>query len=314
MQALKQRMAEIRADEAERQLVPAARRKPSIATHRAFVPILAIWGAALGAGSVMVLPRALIIQASMYTGLAGLGAYARYGQAVMAGLALGGLALVIAAAIRGRHTGPRDKDQAEAALSGAVRPIDPISELGSESLDAPIEDRAVEAHEDAPGGDADKPREMGLEEFGALPGRDAVWLADEEASDATENPVAPQSETRGEPSLPVPAPEQDNDAPEPGLSAIAKLRSVPPGDLSLVQMIERFAAALHERQAAEQRNPGQSRRPGRDAALADALRALSVLSEAGFGSSGGEEVEQLHDTTRELHKALGKLQRLSGTG
>jgi hypothetical protein len=111
------------------------------------------------------------------------------------------------------------------------------------------------------------------------------------------------------------ATKQDNDAPDPALSAIAKLRSVPPGDLSLVQMIERFAAALHERQAAEQRNPGKSRSPGRDTALADALRALSVLSEAGYGSIAGidgEEADHLHDTTRELREALGKLQCMSG--
>ncbi len=315
MQALKQRMADTRARKADRRDAHTRTRKPSIAAHRAFVGMLTAWGAALGAGSVMVLPRAMIMQAAMWTSLAGLGPFARYGLAALAALLLGGIALMIATAIRQRHAKTGSVDPVAAMLTDAVRPIDPISELGSESLDSPIEDQpALEAlgnTDEHSSETLDHPREMGLEEFGALPGRDAVWVAEPDTSDQPE--IHPALEA--EPATPIADTEQDNDAPAPGLSAIEKLRSVPPGDLSLVQMVERFAAALHERQAAERRNPEMARSPGRDAALADALRALGVLSETGYGSIkgiDGKDAEHLHDTTRELREALGKLQWLSG--
>lgn len=318
-QALKEGMAAFRAAEAQGAVVQPAPRKPSIASHRAFVPMLTIWGAALGGLSVAVLPRAMIMQAAMFTGLAGLGPLTRFALAAVAAIALGALAFTISGLVRRRAARSGVKDPVAAMLAEKVRPIDPVSELGSESLDAPIEESASDAQLQlcdpearaqncfAGADDDSDPREMGLEEFGALPGRNAVWVGDDDG-------VAEQEPCPDEYGHEDAAPEEP---PQTAQSAIEKLRSVPPGDLSLVQMVERFAAALHERQATERRNPGSLRSPGRDAALADALRALTVLSEAGFGSGSalhGENAADLQDKTLELRKALGKLQSLRETG
>jgi hypothetical protein len=99
----------------------------------------------------------------------------------------------------------------------------------------------------------------------------------------------------------------------PDASALDRLRKVPPQDLSLVQMVERFAAALHEFQQRESAQP-QAQGQNRDQALAEALRALTMFTEHGFAANAPakQSGDELQDTTRELRDALAKLQTLRG--
>ncbi len=152
---------------------------------------------------------------------------------------------------------------------------------------------------------AEKPVALDLGEFAELPGRNAVWVEEEAvpAPIAAATPPKPRAVPSVSPS-----------------GALNKLRQTPTEDLSLVQMVERFAGALHEHQQAE-----RSRLPknavGRDAALADALKALTLFTERGFdqpiptAANGGDETAQeseLGQTERELRDALVKLQNLRG--
>jgi len=158
------------------------------------------------------------------------------------------------------------------------------------------------------------PRELDLAEFARLPGRNAVWV-EEPAGDAAEvgAPVASTAHALAdaEPVVTAPAP-----ARPPAPAAVARLREVPPTELCLVRMVERFAAALHDHQAKAQdgalpAQPGNTAaRLQRDAALAEALRALSLFTENGLAelneSGPGNEAHE------HLRAAMVKLQRLRG--
>ncbi len=145
-----------------------------------------------------------------------------------------------------------------------------------------------------------KPRSLDLGEFAQLPGRNAVWVEEPEIADSAPSPISKPRAVRK-------------------TSALEKLRQTPPENLSLVQMVERFAAALQDHQQAEtagtaKKAPKNER--GRDAALAEALKALSLFTERGFdqpaptvAATGDNELGQ---TERELREALVKLQSLRG--
>lgn len=147
----------------------------------------------------------------------------------------------------------------------------------------------------------EKPRELDLSEFAQIPGRNAVWVegSAEETPAETAEIVKPAS---------------------PPQSAIEKLRQKSPEDLSLVEMVERFAGALHQRQQADHARLPKAG-PTRDAALAEALKALTLFTERGFDQSEPQptpsanpvsESGQLGQTERELREALVKLQTLRG--
>lgn len=350
----------------------------AIASHRAFLPILALWGASLLGLIMMVLPDRVIASIPALTGIEMSLMSARFGLAFVASLAGGLLGLVLGGALRSQAL--KEKSDEGAVISAfkarAVQPIDPSTDLGSDSLDAPFEateevtDDTVSAaqtaaaapespaereptlgelsrrgyeleapetpQDDDPRGKeggwsftrkhfkealiescegatceaaetfapapnlkavattAARPREMGLAEFGDLPGRNAVWVEDPASSGL-------QSRTHRKPSTPTPA------------SALEKLRQTPPDQLSLVEMVERFAAALHEHQNQERARMalGQA---GRDAALAEALKALTLFTERGFdqGTAATVSEGQIGRTERELREALARLQDLRG--
>lgn len=254
----------------------AARRKAPLAGHPAFVPMLAIWGAALAGSS--------LIAARMPWTLAAIAAL--LGGAIMLGTAM---------LLRSRAVPKKPALTDETGLD-EIEPIVPALELGSESLDAPIIDEDAEIEDTL----IVEPAGLTLEEFGAMPGRNAVWVEDPVVAEEPQPVVAIEKVAEAE-------------APEPELrpSALDKLRRIPPGDLSLVQMVERFAGALHERQAVDLRSPE------RDAALAEALRALDMLSEEGFGSHPSipatiGDANSLHGTMQEMRDALARLQELRG--
>lgn len=431
-------------------------RYAALAAHASFVPMVTAWGAALLGLAVIVLPAAIIARMNMVTGLSSMGGSAQFIYAGAAALLGGGIAFLIAGAMREKsRSADQGKSIASAVNSRRVNPIDPATDLGSASLDAPIEempfgvdsledefaeDEVSAEFEELPAGTAkkrqptlgelskrgyemeapedrasddddgdevritrkhfqtalietcegatceaapaakaekpapepepikepnpvkedtdmaqvmlkakpagqskvigrpgsqgswsltqfapaeesaakapqqevaatvtDKPRELDLSEFAQIPGRNAVWV-----EETAETPLLAAKPVRD------PAPKA------PPQSAIEKLRQTPPEDLSLVEMVERFAGALHQRQQADHaRFPKAG--PSRDAALAEALKALTLFTERGFdqGQDQNEaqpavdanpdsEAGQLGQTERELREALVKLQTLRG--
>jgi hypothetical protein len=93
--------------------------------------------------------------------------------------------------------------------------------------------------------------------------------------------------------------------PEPGTAALARLRAVPTSELSMAEMVERFAGALHEHRASPPtRALSAADLAAREAALAEALKALAALS-------GGDA----SDKSREpLRAALAQLQAPRNVG
>lgn len=268
------------------------RQSGALAAHRAFAPLLGLWGAALGALPVMVLPPALIDGAIRGTTLALLNGAAQPVIAGLAALALGGGLFTVAASMSGRarvRTVRTSVPSIAAMANGRVQPIDPARDLGSTSLDDPIETAPfatpawrdvseyaaapqpapVPIEQAAPEPAPNAPRALDLAAFAELPGRNGVWVEDA--------PVL----------VPVPVP-----APDPGTAALARLRAVAPSELSLAQMVERFAGALHEHRV---NSPAKAltgaELAGREAALAEALKGLATLSgeHAAAGAGGGEE-------------------------
>lgn len=280
------------------------RARQPLAANPLFPAVLAIWGFALGGLVTLVLPRDLVLAGAAMAGLGALGAHAPFALAGIAASVLG-LLLFLAARARARRARRRGAAPSLAAMAVRhVRTIDPASELGSGSLDEPLETMpfapSAPAADPAPapaGDDLPPPLAMALEEFAALPRRNAVWV--EEPAPAGEgDPAASEAVSSGC----EPAPVRERAVPRPATpSAIERLRAVPPGELSLVQMVERFAAALHEHQAAPART-GRPADPGREAALAEALKALAALT--------GED--RSTDESEPLREALSRLQELRG--
>lgn len=309
---------------------PGSARKGGLVASRAFAPLLGIWGALLGALPVLVLPPEVIAAATRNTVMPLLGVPVQPLLASMAALALGAIAFALAALAHQRarrHSGLHVVGRY--AMRQNPPTIDPVRDLGSRSLDDPIAAMpfaakgerapATQAPQDDPAditepGAAPVPRTLDLAEFGALPGRNAVWVDEGDASMAAPAPVAAaEPEPAPEPELaPQPAPVSGlrsvPSVPDPGTAALARLRAVEPSELSLPQMVERFAGALHEHRASPPlRALSAADLAAREAALADALKALSTLS----GHQGSDHAP---DHAREpLRTALAQLQR-AGAG
>lgn len=152
--------------------------------------------------------------------------------------------------------------------------------------------------------DRSAPLELDLAAFAELPGRNAVWVeepaaaapavAAEPVPPAAEQPepLAPRARTRR---AAPPAP------PLPGTAALARLRAVPTSDLSMAEMVERFAAALHQhRTSAPVRTLGAAELAAREAALAEALKALATLSGIGGVSAADDQDDPLRAALSQL--------------
>lgn len=275
----------------------------SLSAHPAFAPILGVWGVLLGGLVVLVLPLAMVDEALAGTGLAGLGSQAQWLLAVIAALVTGSSLYLIAGKLSGKATEQQGAGNLVRAASSFLRPIDPVEDLGSPSFDEPFSEmpfaaRRAESRE-APKettqsvdvASSEAPRELDLAEFAQLPGRNAVWVEDVEAQPRREaaTPEAPL------PPTPAPVP--------PSATALARLRAVPPEELSTVQMVERFAAALHEHRdpATGQASHRRVAAP-REAALAEALKALASLSKQ---DSSPDKTEPLRDAISQLQPRRG---------
>jgi len=344
------------------------RNRQPIAAHPAFVPTLAIWGALLAGFSLMVLPADTINQITSATALGVLDNFARYFFAAIAALIGAACGYFVATKWRDMLWGRSDAFTDRSTKH--VRLIDPASELGSESLDAPIEEEPLELDTLA-----DEPETEAAPEDQAEVANDTLELGIEfEAEPEPEpEPADPLEGKHCEPAEDVPEPASrlpirrrrmrgkpvelvqalgDHRARQAALhkdlldlgefsqlaehkqatkaskqapklnqapTAIDKLRAVPPQDLSLVQMVERLAVALHERQEATRAKPHTEQATERDAALAEALKALSLFTERGFAAhprqAGNDQsdVDGGNDETEaELRDALSKLQTMRG--
>ena len=285
--------------------------RPPLAAHRGFAPLLGAWGAALGAGLVMVLPAAMIETTLRGTLIGTWTGIAHPLAAAIAALVLGSALYAVAAALHGRV---RHRAGGPSVAESAVRqvmPINPARDLGSRRLDDPIDtmpfaspawrdadpDAGVPAPQDEPAGEhaiaaeaeaTSAPRELDLAAFAELPGRNAVWV-EEPAPVPEAVPEAASIAQAGAPLRSVPAAPPP---PAPGTAALTRLRAMPPEALSLPQMVERFAGALHEhRTQAPARALSAAELAAREAALAEALKALAALS-SGADGQGGERREE----------------------
>lgn len=313
------------------------RSRPTVRAHALFVPILAVWGALLGGLVTLVLPAGAVLAAAAHFGLGGLDEMSRFILAGLAALVMGSVMLLIGRLLASKAEVRIDTPSIAPKVVRQVRTIDPASELGSASFDAPVETTPFAVAEpqrepvaklapqpepvvmaEVPAPAPASPQELDLAQFAALAGRNAVWV-EEPVAAAVPSLVVPEPAPAPAPAparapepapapapAPVPAP-----APEPATimrraqprpprpSAIERLRAVPPSELSLVQMVERFAAALHEHQSTPAGSTGLA---ARDAALAEALKALAVLSRDSDAQTQSEPVRA----------ALGRLQELRG--
>ena len=288
-----------------------ARPPRSLSAHPAFAPILGVWGVLLGGLVVLVLPLAMVDDALAGTGLAGLGSQAQWLLAVIAALVMGSSLYLIAGKLSGKATEQQGAGNLVRAASSFLRPIDPVEDLGSPSFDEPFSEMPFAAQR-AESREAPKettepvefvpseaPRELDLAEFAQLPGRNAVWVEETVAEPRRDapppQPPAPAAREPVAKPAPVPVP--------PSASALALLRAVPPEELSTVQMVERFAAALHEhRDPATGRASHRQVAAPREAALAEALKALASLSKQ---DSSPDKTEPLRDAISQLQPRRG---------
>ncbi|MEL6529582.1 MAG: hypothetical protein AAFQ27_06440 [Pseudomonadota bacterium] len=351
------------------------RNRRPISTHPFFVPSLAIWGALLAGLTVLVLPGDIINRITTVTALGVLDNFARYFFAALA--ALMGAACGYFTAIKWRSMVAARSGTIVDDASDQVRPIDPVAELGSDSLDAPIEeepadeellelDVPVDAHQFDTTDDQEVTEPIETLELGAEqeadpepqveveaidPLKDEHCKPAKDADEPFDRPLLRRKRPREKPFELVQAlgdhrarqaalhkdlldlgeftqlsdhkqanesngrPSKTDHAP----TAIDKLRAVPPQDLSLMQMVERLAVALHERQEAARAKPQTEQAFERDAALAEALKALSLFTESGRAPQT-ERAENDHDPANEttggkeaeLRDALSKLHDMRG--
>ena len=308
-----------------------------IAAHKSFVPLIAGWGSALAGLTIVIVPDAALRSIVELAQLSALGGYARIALALLAALFGGLIAYAAARAIAKTVITNAAQSVEDKFVEDELRVIDPSSELGSDSLDAPIEsvDEISSVAEEEQPEETDEPQKEALQTaiFGSLGNgldprmpanilTEPLELADVaevvEEDDVTEEAVSepePEPEPASPPAPPIPA-----DAPDflRG-SAVESLRNMSTDNMSLIQMVERFATALHAHQAAV----GENGQPRRDAALAEALRALSLFTQSKEEAEAITQKEaasltpggftgRAQETERELRDALEKLQKLSG--
>ncbi|MEM7666785.1 MAG: hypothetical protein AAF250_13090 [Pseudomonadota bacterium] len=367
------------------EFTPRRRKRPSIAAQPLFVPLMTAWGAALAGLSIAVLPDQAISHMTSISALGVLGGFARLFFVALTA-ALGGATLYLIAT-QWRSSLPGNPSELLSKAAQHVQPIDPVADLGSESLDAPIEEEMVAANDAADIEpevcDIAEERVETAEDDTLELSLDAICEAEPEPEAETPEdhephlkpaepetaPAPPRAKGRkgtkrtelvhaltdhmarmaaearstgaeipqtanalhGDdldlgtfeqlpPERPMPRAVPATPHTRPVGSAADKLRSVPPHELSLVQMVERLAVALHEHREAARSKPQSNHEAKRDVALAEALKALSMFTQQGFNaetpvpaSGVAEQAPVAEDTTQaELRDALGKLQTLRG--
>lgn len=296
------------------------RRKRPVTAHPAFPVVFGIWGAGIGALAIAVLPDSLIEAIITAAASDVLISEARLALGGAMGVVLGlGCLMLGQLAGRGRRAASKSRSGypsrvidpvADLGLASLDEPLGSQSgawaERGEEleddfAGDGPADDTiwlpaflgevqdepaSIEAagaatrasqpadealNEAAAAADhksaAPPPREVDLGTFANLPGRNAVWV-EEPANAGWQAPAAAL---------------HPDPAPRPISAAIARLRAVPPTQLSLCEMVERLAAALQEYQADESNaaEAAGGSAGDREALLEEALGALGKVTARG---------------------------------
>ncbi|WP_379921777.1 hypothetical protein [Erythrobacter sp. R86502] len=290
--------------------------RESLVAHRIFAPMMGLWGALLAGLPILVIPAPLFDQMARGTMVDASALPAQPIMAAGAAVILGG-AFFALASLANRHKRKRHEPSSVASRAiRSIRPIDPAQDLGSRSLDEPLAampfasraDQSPKIELSSPE-KAAAPRELDLAAFADLPGRNAVWIEENVAGQGDDSAHG-KNESAAQKSGPSPvtslharAPQPQPFQPHPGTAALNRLRAVAPSELSLVEMVERFAGALHDHRTTPPA-PSMSAADlaAREAALAEALRALAAL--------GGHS--EVADTRDPLRNALAQLQTRRG--
>lgn len=292
-------------------------RKAPLAAHGVFAPMLGVWGALLGGLTTLAVGPAVFERAVRGTLFATLGVPSQPALAIFMAAVLGSALFGLATVLHRRTLKHKKGITLAERAARRVRPIDPLRDLGSKSLDDPLEampfatpawrdadldadaapsasETASEAAESRQAAPSSTPRALDLAEFGQMPGRNGVWV--EETAAPAPAPEAAPAPAPAAPARKAARP-RSRDAsgaalvsalraarpqaprPAPGTAALARLRAVPPSELSLLEMVERFAGALHEHRTAFPASAlSASELAARETALAEALKALAALS------------------------------------
>ncbi len=327
----------------------------TLMANRVFAPVLGVWGALLGGLVIMVLPPVMVTAATKGTLIATLDLPTQATIAGVIAVGVGAILFVIAAAKSCEARGRRSPSNIVGAVSRRVRPIDPVRDLGTKSLDDPIETmpfatpawRDAEVSEPAPApkpapapapepapepivqsvskpqvqpepvappvvSEQSVPLALDLAQFAELPGRNAVWVEEplELSEAANPAPVAvPVASLAPERAATIAELRRAaTPPPPPGTAALARLRSLPTSELSIVEMVERFAGALHEHRAGTPAHAlTDDEIAARGTALSEALKALAALS-GDFANRAPAE-DRVHEP---LRAALSQLQPRRG--
>lgn len=249
-----------------------------------FAPLLGLWGALLGGLTIMAMPYRVVGEALNGTLL---GSWGEAAQIVSAAFmaALFGSAMFALGAVRHARARRRNSPWVVPIALRQVTPINPAVDLGSRRLDDPIEampfttpawrdaDLDASAHDPSAQPEAQAaPRTEPEFEPAAEADTFALDLAEfnEVLADPPPAPIQPARHLRAV---------ESERPPVPGTAALARLRGMPPEELSMAEMVERFAAALHEhRETQPAHSSGSADLAAREAALAEALKALAALS------------------------------------
>lgn len=222
-----------------------------------------------------------------------------------------------------RHAMPEPEDEAEFDSwhepdAAALREV-PAEAPDAQPLPHAISDPLADP-EPAPALPESVPIALDLAEFAELPGRNAVWVEEPAAPAVSEPAPAPTPvlvaadpvAAPAEAAAPEPAPAKPRrgtaplQPPLPGTAALARLRAVPASELSMAEMVERFAGALHEHRAsAPVRSLNAAELAAREAALMEALKALAALSGIGAPPEAEDAEQPLRTALRQLQPHRG---------
>ena len=300
------------------------RARQTLAAHRAYAPLLGVWGAVLGGAVIAVMPYPLI--GAMLEGTL-LGSWGAASQILFAAIlaTLAGSTLFAIAMLQHRKAVSGTKPSMVELAMRQVTPINPAVDLGSRRLDDPVDtmpfstpawrdadldtEHPLRRREHAPVAVAEVAEEQ-TPPAPAAPAALDLAAFDELLLDQTTEPEpAIQTEPVSAPSVPHLRAVETDPMPLPGTAALARLRATPPEALSLAEMVERFAAALHDhRESPPTDLPAAADLAAREAALAEALRALAALS------GGTSTARSAVSATGSLRAALSQAHPRRGVG
>ncbi len=255
----------------------------ALVASRVFAGVMGLWGALLGALVVMVVPPALLHSLAPAPAITGFGLAV---QPTLAGAGALGLGMVcFALAARLSIMVRRRQDAQPEAWTGdsELELIDPLRDLGLASLGKAAEREPVASID-----------WQAWRKDAAEAGRTGEYPLPEEPRPEPVQ-IAPRREPRSVPP-----------AARHGTAAVSLLRSVPTSELSMPEMVERFAAALHEhRSGAPAIAPLNGEIAARQAALAEALKGLATLSDGAAPSLQEARTMSVREALDRLGARLG---------